>query len=292
MLNSRGLQRKESDDAEYRRALHNAELQAYVPRTEIERLMEWGDSPAPEEFDHDIIDIVESCIQQVPEPHRQLLRLRFADQMTYNEITQLMGYSSKSHTWYHVQKAIRILKELLLIDPTIRRKYDMKIKTEATTWEEGAEIELDVIDRNIPILDYDRKANLIEELSIRARYIADLVHKGVENTDQWYRHLAHMIMACGNIGARKMFDDGAWDKEAMAHLLASKQHDYGHRNITSFGLVGVAVRMSDKIARLENLVKRDDDAVNEPLTDTYKDIVGYAVIAGMLLNNTFELELA
>jgi hypothetical protein len=78
----------------------------------------------------------------------------------------------------------------------------------------------------------------------------------------------------------------------MLDLLASKQHDYGHGNITAFGLLGVAVRMSDKIARLENLVKRDDDAVNEPLLDTYMDIVGYAVIAGMLLNNTFELELA
>ncbi len=168
----------------------------------------------------------------------------------------------------------------------------MRIKTEATTWEEGAGIELDAIDRNIPILDYDRRTNLIEELSIRARYIADLVHKGVENSDEWHRHLSHMLLACGNIAARKMFDDWAWDKDEMAELLASKQHDYGHRNITSFGLVGVAVRMSDKIARLENLIIRDDDAVNEPLMDTYRDIVGYAVIAGMLLNNTFELELA
>lgn len=292
MLNSRGLQRREGDDEEYRRALTNLEFQPHVPTTDIERMMEWGDSPTTPEFDQDILDIVESCIQQVPEPHRQLLRLRFSDQLTYNEITKLMGYSSKSHTWYHVQKALGMLKEILLIDPIIRRKYHMQTNTEPLTWQSGAQIELDAIDRNIPILDYDRRANLIEELAIRARYVADLVHKGVENTDQWHRHLAHMLMACGNIAARKMFDDNAWDVTEMAELLASKQHDYGHRNITSFGLVGVAVRMSDKIARLENLVKRDDDAVNEPLTDTYKDIVGYAVIAGMLLNNTFELELA
>ncbi len=291
MLNSRGLQRKENDDEEYRRALHNLEFQPHLPTTDIERMMVWGDSPTPTEFDQDILDIVESCIQQVPEPHRQLLRLRFSDQLSYNEITKLMGYSSKSHTWYHVQKALGILKEILLIDPIIRRKYHMQTNIEPLTWQSGAQIELEAIDRNIPILDYDRQANMMEELSIRARYVADLVHKGVENTDQWYRHLAHMLMACGNIAARKMFDDEAWNKDDMAELLASKQHDYGHRNITAFGLVGVAVRMSDKIARLENLVQRDDDAVNEPLTDTYKDIVGYAVIAGMLLNNTFELEL-
>lgn len=167
----------------------------------------------------------------------------------------------------------------------------MRTKTKANTWQEGAQAELDVMDANIPILDYHLRADLVEELSVRAKYIADLVRKGIEHTDQWNRHLAHMLMACGNIAARKMFDDRMWNKDKMATLLASKQHDYGHRNITSFGLVGVAVRMSDKVARLENLVKRRNDAINEPLIDTYMDIVGYGVIAGMLLNNTFELEL-
>jgi hypothetical protein len=292
MLNSRGLSRREGDDEEYRRALHNLEFQPHVPNTEIEQIMLWGDNPTTTEFDQDILDIVESCIQQVPEPHQKLLRLRFSDQLTYNEITKLMGYSSKSHTWYHVQKALGILKEILLIDPIIRRKYDMPFSTKPTTWQEAAEKELDVLDSNIAVLDYHHSADMVEELSIRARYIGDLVRRGVEDTEQWYRHLAYMLMACGNIAARKMYCLRKWDMNEMLDLLASKQHDYGHGNITAFGLLGVAVRMSDKIARLENLVKRDDDAVNEPLLDTYMDIVGYAVIAGMLLNNTFELELA
>jgi hypothetical protein len=167
----------------------------------------------------------------------------------------------------------------------------MITKTQATTWQEGAQAELDVMEANIPILDYHLRADLVEELSVRAGYIADLVRKGIEDTDQWNRHLAHMLIGCGNIAARKMFDDRMWNKDKMAILLASKQHDYGHRNITSFGLLGVAVRMSDKVARLENLAKRRNDAINEPLIDTYMDIVGYGVIAGMLLHNTFELEL-
>lgn len=108
--------------SEYDLAVTGA-MEVHVPTTETERMMEWGDYPAPEEADWEIVDIVESCVDQVPEPHRTLLKLRFSDQYSYNRITELMGYSSKSHTWYHVQKAVEMLKEILLIDPTIRRKY-------------------------------------------------------------------------------------------------------------------------------------------------------------------------
>jgi hypothetical protein len=50
--------------------------------------------------------------------------------------------------------------------------------------------------------------------------------------------------------------------------------------------------MCDKIARADNLKKRFSAAVkNETVIDTYEDIVGYSVIAIMLDNNTFRLEL-
>lgn len=167
----------------------------------------------------------------------------------------------------------------------------MRIKPQPTTWQEASEIELNTIDANIPILDYHHSADMVEELSIRKTYIADLVHGGIEDTDAWRRHLAYMLMVCGNIAARKLYCLREWDMDHMLELLASKQHDYGHGNITAFGLVGVAVRMADKISRLENLTYRNDVAINEPMLDTYIDIVGYAVIAGMLINDTFRLEL-
>ena len=82
------------------------------------------------------------------------------------------------------------------------------------------------------------------------------------------------------------------DKTEMHRLLCRKQHDYGHGNISKFGLIGVAVRMCDKIARAENLRSKDTNAVrNETVIDTYEDIVGYAVIALMLDAGTFGLEL-
>jgi len=76
-------------------------------------------------------------------------------------------------------------------------------------------------------------------------------------------------------------------------MLCRKQHDYGHGNISKFGLVGVAVRMCDKIARAENMSRKNGVSaqITEPLKDAYEDIIGYAVIAVMLYRGTFMLPL-
>lgn len=77
----------------------------------------------------------------------------------------------------------------------------------------------------------------------------------------------------------------------MVNLLVRKQNDYGHGNINNFGVIGIAVRACDKIARIKNLSARNMDAQNEPLTDSYVDLVGYATIAGMYQDGTFQLNL-
>ena len=77
----------------------------------------------------------------------------------------------------------------------------------------------------------------------------------------------------------------------MLELLCRKQHDYGHENINNFGILGLAVRMCDKIARIKNLIGRGSDGVNEPLEDSYRDIVGYATIAVMYHAGTFQYKL-
>lgn len=71
-----------------------------------------------------------------------------------------------------------------------------------------------------------------------------------------------------------------------------KQRDYGHGNILKFGLTGIVVRLSDKIERLKNLSKTGVAPTNESVRDTQLDIVGYCMIALMLLDNTFTRELA
>jgi len=75
----------------------------------------------------------------------------------------------------------------------------------------------------------------------------------------------------------------------VADLVISKQRDYGHDNINAFGEFGVLVRTNDKVARLRNL--HGKEGVTEPRIDAWRDIAGYAIIALMLDNHTFKLEL-
>jgi hypothetical protein len=77
----------------------------------------------------------------------------------------------------------------------------------------------------------------------------------------------------------------------MIATLCRKQHDYGHGNINRFGIYGVIVRLSDKIERLDNLRSKQVKPQNESIQDTLTDIVGYCVIALMLMDETFNLNL-
>lgn len=88
-------------------------------------------------------------------------------------------------------------------------------------------------------------------------------------------------------------------------LLCSKQHDYGHHNIARFGHRGLIVRVHDKVARIENLLRRQIAAglvgysaagespwLCEPLQDSFDDVLGYSIIGVMLCEGTFMLPLA
>lgn len=67
-----------------------------------------------------IIDIVSQEVNNLAETDRMLLQLHFFERKTYNEITEIMEYSSKSVAWYAVQKALACLQVKLLRHPTIR----------------------------------------------------------------------------------------------------------------------------------------------------------------------------
>lgn len=69
-------------------------------------------------------------------------------------------------------------------------------------------------------------------------------------------------------------------------LAARKQADYGSDNINMTGLYGVAVRMLDKVSRLINLTKKEEDVedhhIDEALTDTMMDLSNYGIIGQMV----------
>lgn len=70
---------------------------------------------------------------------------------------------------------------------------------------------------------------------------------------------------------------------ANAILFDMKQYDYGSQNIAKFGTFGCVVRASDKFERIRNLyMNRSKRAVNEAITDSFRDISNYMCIALMI----------
>ena len=76
-------------------------------------------------------------------------------------------------------------------------------------------------------------------------------------------------------------------------LFCDKHLDYGMSNISvgtqletreeiDFALTGLWYRISDKISRWKNLIIKKRTVANEPLIDTYQDIVNYGIIAQLV----------
>lgn len=80
-------------------------------------------------------------------------------------------------------------------------------------------------------------------------------------------------------------------------IMSERRLKYGKGNIQKHGLIGVLVRMDDKMARLENQFFDKDgnpkqnvygvDFSDESLRDTLMDIANYSNIALMLLDGTW-----
>jgi hypothetical protein len=81
--------------------------------------------------------------------------------------------------------------------------------------------------------------------------------------------------------------------EEQFELFSKKHLDYGMANISAgtllateeeraFALTGLWYRISDKISRWKNLLINNKMINNEPLTDTYQDIVNYGIIAQLV----------
>lgn len=67
-------------------------------------------------------------------------------------------------------------------------------------------------------------------------------------------------------------------------LMERKQLDYGPTNISKYGLMGVAVRLSDKVERIATLMgQRRRKPQNESLEDSFKDACNYGAIAQALI---------
>lgn len=78
--------------------------------------------------------------------------------------------------------------------------------------------------------------------------------------------------------------------QEAANIVISKQKDYGPKNIMNSVVdpnTGIAVRLSDKIARIVNLSKPGKTPNNESIRDTWIDIIGYGLVGLMVHDETF-----
>ena len=64
----------------------------------------------------------------------------------------------------------------------------------------------------------------------------------------------------------------------IGEMLEKKNALYGDENLLEYGLLGVLIRLRDKLARLENILFSDVED-SETLEDILKDIAGYPINA-------------
>ena len=60
----------------------------------------------------------------------------------------------------------------------------------------------------------------------------------------------------------------------VANIVIKKQHDYGHDNIMAFKEQGLVVRLSDKVARLKNLLQELEDCEAIHYDEQQRQFVG------------------
>ena len=146
-----------------------------------------------------------------------------------------------------------------------------------TSWDDAALAVIESYDRTIG------RPALLPTITYCARRMAEAVRNYQEPQTMLFN-----TIGCEAVAELK--HRNLWNVEQFHTLLCGKQHDYGHDNINQFGLVGIAVRLNDKVARLVNLSEKRT-VMNESLLDTWHDLIGYSVIAEMVICGTFDLDL-
>ena len=251
-----------------------------VPENEYQALMETMPHEEPYEPQDGLMELRDAVMMHV----EQLLpREQWIVNALMNEGRSLQSIAdelsiTKTHVWRLRNQAFKKLKETMSNDTTIRKSVRV-----ATTWDQSAMQWLSYLSHIEPD-QYVLAGADIPSLRtwIRALIVAERTTSPEHSTEKLFEY-----MAVSAINELKIIE--SWDLETVFQTLCSKQYDYGHENINKFGLYGIIVRLSDKVERYANL--KNKYAKNESVFDTLLDIVGYCVVALMLIDETFNLQL-
>lgn len=253
----------------------------HVGDNPIEQLMAAMNQPLPDPYSEPARMAVGEAIVMLDEKDRWVVEAVYTWGHSYAEIADMMGYASKASAHAVVKTALNNLRNRLIVDHRIIRLLEGKVTgISQETWQDASWKAVRDIGKCADVGEFMPEVfdTLFHNISLLVR----------EHTEQG---LVDYIWAVGTEAGRGLVELGKWDMEHTQDTLCRKQHDYGHGNINAFGLTGLAVRICDKIARYSNLQGRDNAVHGEALEDTLLDMVGYAVLAKMVSNGTFQLEL-
>jgi hypothetical protein len=109
----------------------------------------------------------------------------------------------------------------------------------------------------------------------------------IEKWEKFTRSTFNSCMAYCVALLNKKYNMLPEDSYAAAHNVArAKHHDYGSGPILNFGVVGLLIRVSDKLSRIERLLDESHEIqVSESLKDTLLDIINYSAYVLILLDN-------
>ena len=243
------------------------------PLTMMQAMMENRDDEESVEELQPLREAVVDCIEQLSTQDQFIVDAINSEFLSFSQLAARLGVS-KPHAWRLKNAAYTRLEMLLKIHPVIRKRINMLEK-----WEDSAEQWVTQIS-SLATEEADYSIDHLRSLRDAGK-TALIGHQEPPSPLLWTEIAIEAIQTL-----RKA---QLWNSEEMVTLLARKQHDYGHQNILEFGLIGILVRLSDKIERLENV--KGKQTKFESYNDTLRDIVGYCVVALMVHDNTFKLNL-
>jgi transcriptional regulator with XRE-family HTH domain len=249
------------------------------PETPLQALMEAAPGNHPEQSWEEfqpLREAIAAAIDQLEPQDKFVIEALYAEGLSLRELGERLGLKSKGHISRIRNNAFNNLTPLLLNQPLIRERLNMTI-----SWNEGCRNELAAL---APTDSY-----LTTNLRDLHDYLIELGDP--RNPMSSPAELVYVITSIGRTAAALLREHDRWDTTRLETLLCGKQADYGHHNINAFGLVGIAVRLSDKLARYHNLTSTGGSPRNETIEDTLDDLVGYAVVARMFHHRSFNYEL-
>lgn len=258
------------------------------PETAIQALLEAAPGETPEVSLEEITPIreaVAAAVERLEPRLRYVIEAIHIERLSYQQLADRMAIS-KTHAFRLARDAEQQLRHILSANQMIRERLNLETK-HATWWEAAASHLTTIAPHAAPTDD----STIVDALPIHASAMREMAASSqFERSSESLNFFLEEIEAIGCLAASWLDNHSQWSVSDMADLLESKQQDYGHGNITSFGFLGIAVRLSDKVERMQNLNQKQGKARNESFVDTMKDIVGYAVIALMLDDGTFYME--